>query len=102
MKPHRLRRIVFLWNNYAIRLRRTIDCGDETAHGASTSISPRLLAGGKRIDAFPRPLQSELHESTTVVICHRPEVERPDDTFNKNLRVSPTVQRYVRRLAQFG
>src|SRR4051812_28291856 len=99
MEPHRLRRIVFLWNNYAIRLRRAIDCRDESAHGATAPLRPRLPASGESIDAFLRALQSELHKPATPVIGHWTKVERPGNALYKNLRVRPSVQRHVRCLA---
>src|SRR6476659_2889824 len=99
MEPHRFRWIVFLWNNYAIWLRRTIDRRDETAHGASAPLRPWLPTCGESINAFPRPLQSKLHKPAASVIGHRTEVERPDDAFHKNLRVGPSVHRHVQCLA---
>ena len=60
------------------------------------------MSGGEGFDALTRAGQPLVHECEILRISDRAEVERPDDTFHKNLRVGPAVGIHVRRVAQCG
>ena len=66
------------------------------------SFRPRLPSGGEGFDSLACPAQSLLHQFATRGIVDGTEVECPDDPFDEDLGIGPTIRRHIRRIAQGG